>query len=69
MDSRTAWQQHVGVGEHRRGEFGRVAGTDEHVPVRREDDGGLAGKQVNHWNGSTSAVVTPRTATPHGDLK
>lgn len=68
MDSRNDWQRRMGVGE-RQHVFGRVAGTDERIPVKREDDGGRAGTQINHWDGSQSAIATPRTVTPRGELK
>lgn len=59
---RTNWQKRIGVGE-RQHVYGRVAGTDERIPVRREDNGRKAGEQINHWDGSVSAIAMPTTGT------
>lgn len=66
MDTRTDFQRRIGVGEQQY-VFGRVAGTDEHVEVRREDNGRHAGEQINHWDGSVSAIARPETAYPWRD--
>lgn len=54
----------MGVGE-RQHVYGRVAGTDERINLRREDNGRKAGEQINHWDGSVSAVAMPTTGTSH----
>jgi hypothetical protein len=55
----------MGVGQ-RQHVYGRVAGTDEVLTVRREDDGGVAGKTIKKWDGSQDAIAMPRTATKSG---
>lgn len=65
MDDRTDFQRRLGVGE-RQHVFGRVAGSDEVLSVKRDDNGQLAGKQINHWDGSQSAVAMPSTG--HGRI-
>lgn len=38
-------------------------GSQKITPVRNEDNGALAGKQVEHWNDRVDAVVKPSTVS------
>jgi hypothetical protein len=39
----------------------RKWGQKKRTKVRREDDGGHAGLQIEHWDDRVDAVVRPRT--------
>lgn len=61
MKHRNEFQRRIGVGE-RQYRYGRYVGTSKDIQVRREDNGKLAGKQTEHWDGSVDATVYPETA-------
>lgn len=68
MDNRTEWQKHIGVGE-RQVVYGRHAGTSRDIPVRREDNGKVGGKQTEHWDGSVDATAKVDTIRAVFDRK
>lgn len=57
---KSEWQEKVGVGE-RQNRYGKHAGSAQEVPVYREDNGKLGGKQVNHWDGRQDATIIAPT--------
>lgn len=54
------FQKRVGVGE-RQHVYGRHVGKTKSTLIPREDNGKLAGKQTEHWNGSVDCTVYPET--------
>lgn len=64
MDNRTEWQKKVGVGERQVGQ-GR-AGSAIEVPIYREDNGELGGKQTIHWDGHEDCTIIAPTIVHDG---
>lgn len=59
------WQETVGEGFG----TGRNKGQTRDHPVRNEHDGSVGGKQVEHWDGSVDAVITPQTVGARSRVK
>lgn len=45
--------------------FARHKGRTRTRIIRREDNGRIAGKEIDHWNDRTDAVALPGTARLH----
>lgn len=54
------WQEKIGVGE-RQNRYGKHAGSAQEIPIYREDDGKLGGKQTKHWDGREDATIIAPT--------
>jgi hypothetical protein len=59
-DEKNDFQKKIGVGESQY-VYGRRAGSSRDIPVYREDNGKIGGKQTEHWNGSVDCTVYPET--------
>lgn len=57
-----AYRDWIGTGQPQH-VYGKVAGTDQVVKVRGEDNGTHVGEQIYHWDGRVSAKVRPETVT------
>lgn len=67
MRDRSAWQTRIGVGE-RQVRYGVLAGTVKDIPVFREDNGQLGGKQTEHWDGRVDATIIAPTLNLTGQM-
>ena len=57
FDEKEAFKRRIGVGE--RQVTSRHYGTTRERVVINENNGRVAGKQVDHWSGRVDAVATP----------
>lgn len=67
MSDKSDWQQRIGVGE-RQVRYGVHAGTAKDIPVYREDNGRLGGKQTEHWDGHVDATIIAPTLNLSGQM-
>lgn len=64
------FQAKIGVGQ-RQVRYGRYAGTNRDIPVRREDNGAIGGFHTEHWSGRVDATIiapTIRKTLSMGDV-
>ncbi len=70
-ESRDEWKARIGVGEPSRA-FRRMdsgPGTSRASKVMRADKPGVAGVQVEHWDGRRDAAVFPEHVRVQGQAK